>query len=146
MKRIFNIFAVYLVVLMSAACEAGPTMSDMAGDMTVLSGKISDQNGNPIEHIKVVINWGSFLLSPDTEYTNSDGEFQTRLRYENKDGRPVTITITMTDIDGEKNGGLFETLTETLTLFEEDIYTSGETISLAYRLNHATVSESNPQS
>ncbi|MBR6732535.1 MAG: radical SAM-associated putative lipoprotein [Bacteroidales bacterium] len=146
MRRICNILAVSLTVILYASCEAGPPMSDQMAGMPVIYGKITDMEGTPLEHIKVTIDWGSYLMSPDVEYTNSDGEFRARIRYSGENGQPATITVTMTDIDGEENGGLFETLTETLTLFEEDIYTSNEVINLAYRLNHATVSENSPQS
>ena len=146
MRRICNILAVCLTVILYASCEAGPPMSDQMAGMPVISGKITDMEGTPLEHIKVIIDWGSYLMSPDVEYTNSDGEFRVRIRYSGENGQPATITVTMTDIDGEENGGLFETLTETLTLFEEDIYTSNKVINLAYRLNHATVSENSPQS
>ena len=146
MRRICNILAVCLTVILYASCEAGPPMSDQMAGMPVISGKITDMEGTPLEHIKVIIDWGSYLMSPDVEYTNSDGEFRVRIRYSGENGQPATITVTMTDIDGEENGGLFETLTETLTLFEDDIYTSNEVINLAYRLNHATVSENSPQS
>lgn len=146
MRRICNILTVCLTVILYASCEAGPPMSDQIANKPVISGKITDQEGNPIEHIKVIIDWGAYLMSPDIEYTNSDGEFSVRIRYSGENGQPATITIRMTDIDGEENGGLFETLTETLTLFEEDIYTSNKVINLAYRLNHATASENSPQS
>ena len=146
MRRICNILAFCLTVILYASCEAGPPMSDQMAGMPVISGKITDMEGTPLEHIKVIIDWGSYLMSPDVEYTNSDGEFRVRIRYSGENGQPATITVTMTDIDGEENGGLFETLTETLTLFAEDIYTSNEVINLAYRLNHATVSENSPQS
>ena len=146
MRRICNILAFCLTVILYASCEAGPPMSDQMAGMPVISGKITDMEGTPLEHIKVIIDWGSYLMSPDVEYTNSDGEFRVRIRYSGENGQPATITVTMTDIDGEENGGLFETLTETLTLFEEDIYTNNEVINLAYRLNHATASESSPQS
>lgn len=146
MRRICNILAFCLTVILYASCEAGPPMSDQMAGMPVISGKITDMEGTPLEHIKVTIDWGAYLMSPDVEYTNSDGEFRVRIRYSGENGQPATITVTMTDIDGEENGGLFETLTETLTLFEEDIYTSNEVINLAYRLNHATVSENSPQS
>lgn len=101
-------------------------------------GCVRDTDGNPIEHIKVTIS------TPDdnqTRYTDSGGIF-----YMDIIGNPVNYTITLTfeDIDGEENGGLFETLTDTITLFGGNDLNSSA--MLDYRLNRATASESNPQS
>lgn len=147
MRRIFHISATCLAVILYASCSADFSFPfQPEGDMPVISGKVSDPEGNPIEHIEVTIDWGSSSLSPDIEYTNSDGEFNVPVRFSGKEDQPATIRITMTDIDGEAYGGFFETKTETFTFFKEDIYTSGEIIRLAYRLNPATASENIPQS
>ena len=55
MRRICNILAVCLTVILYASCEAGPPMSDQMAGMPVISGKITDMEGTPLEHIKVSV-------------------------------------------------------------------------------------------
>ena len=53
----------------------------------------------------------------------------------------MTINISIEDIDNEDNGGLFESSSDTITIFEKDFSSLPIMIDLnTYRLNHATVS------
>ncbi len=105
-------------------------------------GKVTNKTDyQPVEHIKVTLDW-NIDIPKDVKYTSSDGNFTAEIPKEVK-GRSTTVTITLEDIDGEKNGGLFEGLTDTINLFGDDGTVTGV---LDYRLNPATASESSPQS
>lgn len=110
--------------------------------MRILEGKISDLDGNPIEHIKVTADMDIYMSVQEVKYTDSEGSFMIEINAGSS--VPVTVTLTIEDIDGEDNGGLFETMVDTITLFEENGASS--IARLDYRLNHATASESTPQS
>ena len=58
----------------------------------------------------------------------------------------IILGIILDDIDGEKNGGLFESKSDVITIFKEEFEKSPITIDLpTYRLSHAIASENNPQ-
>ncbi len=108
----------------------------------LIVGKVTNSTDyQPIEHIKITIDW-DIDIPKDVKYTSSDGYFTAEIPKEIR-GKATTVSITLEDIDGEKNGGLFETLTDTINLFSEEGEVTGV---LDYRLNPATVSESSPQS
>ena len=77
----------------------------------------------------------------DIKYTDSNGMFYLDII---NAPESYNVTLTLEDIDGEENGGLFETLTDTIILFGDP--ESNSTVKLDYRLNRATASESSPQS
>ena len=56
----------------------------------------------------------------------------------------MTLILTLEDIDGEENGGLFEGHSESI-LFEKQNDQPTE-LNLVFHLNHATASENSPQS
>ncbi len=145
--RCFRILALLSVVMAVSSCMAMDMLPDMYEKVEnplpyhYISGRVFDRNDNPIEHIKVTLEWGGGL--PETiKYTASDGGFEAEIPHEAyKDGR--TITLTMEDIDGEENRGLFETLTDNIIVSADP---ENHTGILIYRLNPATASESSPQS
>ena len=113
--------------------------------MPLLYGKVSDEQGNPIEHIKVTLEWNTSEVT-DIKYTSGSGMFSSQIRAAENDSA-TTLKITLEDIDGNENGGLFETYTDNITLFETVMPDDSlNVINLDYRLNHATVSENIPQS
>ena len=57
----------------------------------------------------------------------------------------MTVTVTIEDIDGEENGGLFERRSDKLMIYREDFSEEPVRIELDYRLTPATASESSPQ-
>ena len=116
-----------------------PDMSDMP-ELTY-PGSVMDTEGTPIEHIKVTIEWQGAFPVKDIKYTDSNGVFFLDII---NNPESYTITLTLEDIDGEENGGYFETLSDTITLFGDP--ESNSTVKLDYRLNRATASESSPQS
>ncbi|MBR2064844.1 MAG: radical SAM-associated putative lipoprotein [Bacteroidales bacterium] len=144
MKIISNIIRLFFCAMIISSCAAmdmQPSQSMDIPDMRILEGKISDLDGNPIEHIKVTADLDIYMSVQEVKYTDSDGSFMIEINADSS--VPVTVTLTIEDIDGEKNGGLFETMVDTITLFEED--NANSIARLDYRLNRATASESSPQ-
>ena len=127
--------------VLAASCmemQHEPAMDNVALK-PVIAGNVTDTSGVAIEHIKVTLNWNDGAFS-ETQYTNSDGVFTAEI-WENVEKAVRSLTVTLEDIDGEENGGTFETLSETFTVFEDNSATV-----LDFRLNRATASESSPQS
>ena len=133
------ICAYALASCMAMDMEGVPDMSDMP-ELTY-PGSVMDTEGRPIEHIKVTIEWQGAFPVKDIKYTDSNGMFYLDIINAQES---YNVTLTLEDIDGEENGGLFETLTDTIILFGDP--ESNSTVKLDYRLNRATASESSPQS
>ena len=133
------ICAYALASCMAMDMEGVPDMSDMP-ELTY-PGSVMDTEGTPIEHIKVTIEWQGAFPVKDIKYTDSNGMFYLDIINTQES---YNVTLTLEDIDGEENGGLFETLTDTIILFGDP--ESDSTVKLDYRLNRATASESSPQS
>lgn len=131
-----------MIISSCADMDMRPSQSMDIPGTRILEGKISDLDGNPIEHIKVTADMDIYMSVQEVKYTDSDGSFMIEINAGSS--VPVTVTLTIEDIDGEENGGLFETMVDTITLFEENGASS--IARLDYRLNHATASESTPQS
>lgn len=129
-----------------AVCMALPSCMDMSSvveeeSIRFIQGKVCDENGTPIEHIMVNVDWDK--LPGDIVYTSSDGEFKVVIP-EVIINTETTIDLTLSDIDGTENGGLFETLKDKIMLLPEEDDLSE--IILDYHLTHATLSENTPQS
>lgn len=145
MKIISNIIRLLFCAMIISSCadmDMQPSQFMDIPGMRILEGKISDLDSNPIEHIKVTADMDIYMSVQEVKYTDSDGSFMIEINAGSS--VPVTVTLTIEDIDGEENGGLFETMVDTITLFEENGASS--IARLDYRLNHATASESTPQS
>ncbi len=149
--NILRYISYFVALMMAASCS----IQDMAveapgqgpddylmpdpGSTHYISGKVFDNEDNVLEHIRVTIDWNG-EIEKSTKYTASDGSFRFRLpAIMNFEG--ATIPITLDDIDGEANGGRFESLTDNIVFS----YNSEATGFLVYRLNRATPSESSPQ-
>ena len=104
-----------------------------------IRGTVTDTEGNPVNHIKITFDCGEREASL-TVYTSLKGEFIADLAT-----KATIIKINLEDIDGEDNGGLFEPVTDQITLLEDNL-PNEEAICLEYRLNRATSSENIPQS
>ena len=125
---------------LAASCmsmEGVPNMSDHVEHRHIIVGHVSDTSGTAIEHIRVTLNDGEYT---ETQYSNSDGDFTAAI-WKAEEDIVKSLTITLEDIDEEENGGWFESLSETFTVFEDNSVTT-----LDFRLNHATASENIPQS
>jgi hypothetical protein len=76
-----------------------------------------------------------------TVYTSMKGEFFAEMA-----SSTSVIKITLEDIDGEDNGGLFEPMTDQIMIMDEYLQNGQETINLEYRLTLSTASENSLQS
>ena len=139
--RVTGFISILTAAVLTASCMAmqyEPTMDNVAPNPAIV-GNVTDTSGVAIEHIKVTLDWNDGAFS-ETQYTNSDGVFTAEV-WENEEKAVRALTVTLEDIDGEENGGTFEPLSETFTVFEDNSATV-----LDFRLNRATASESSPQS
>ena len=139
--RVTGFISILTAAVLTASCMAmqyEPTMDNVAPKPAIV-GNVTDTSRVAIEHIKVTLDWNDGAFS-ETQYTNSDGVFTAEI-WENDEKAVRSLTVTLEDIDGEENGGTFESLSETFTVFEENSATV-----LDFRLNRATASESSQQS
>ena len=112
---------------------------EVAGDeaFAIIKGRVTSDNDTPIEHLEVSIELTK-RSEHKTLYTSSDGTFIFDISF--KEARNIKkISITLTDTDGEENGGLFETLTEEIHLVEEESATTPMMLKLDFRCSHATL-------
>lgn len=128
------------MTLLAVSCMADMSHLDpmeSMGPEAGIYGSVVNEEGEPIEHIKVTLDWndGSFQ---EVQYTDSDGVFHASMW---KDGTETAnvLTITLEDIDKEENKGFYAPYTETVTVFDTET-----PINLDYRLTLSTASESNP--
>ena len=133
----------HLIYILSAlaltSCMADQ-MHDPMQDSPIIEGTISDQMGKPIEHIMVKLFWGSGR-EETTVYTSSEGIFKTEIPY-----AETWVDILISDVDGQDNGGEFETLTDKVMIYDKADIEGLQVIILDYRLNPSTPSENSPQS
>ena len=105
-----------------SACSNGGGMMLMYGTPTFdyqADGRVVDEEGKPIEGIQVKITlgdeWSSKIDGTQVDggviYSGKDGSFMT-----NKFANIKIYSLTATDVDGEKNGGEFETQEIKLTM------------------------------
>lgn len=135
MKQAIKLLAGILAMSALSACSAeymGPD-DQIYGN---IRGIVTDMEGTPVNHIKVTISQPQHHY-PTIVYTSIRGEFIADMHLEGD-----RIDILMEDIDGEENGGLFESLSDVITMLDS----SASTISLEYRLNRATASENSQRS
>ena len=128
------------VSCMQADPFPGVDSSD-TGDSDKLVGYVTDTDDNSIEHIKVTLDWNNGTYQ-EIKYTGSYGQFQTDC-WQPATREAVTLAIAIEDVDGEENGGLFESVSETIILFENGAQDKVD--PMVFRLNRATASESSPQ-
>ena len=142
MKRASFIFFIMTMVLMTS-CMAMDSefMTDI--ERVQVNGIVIDEEENPINHIKVKMEWDS-PYSPMIVYSSSKGYFTADLEIP-ETGYPVKVSVEISDIDGEDNGGLFQTRTDEIIILDEAYSESSESI-ITYRLTHATASENNRRS
>ena len=100
-----------IALLGFSACE-DKTDPLMYGSPTAdykAEGIVADEDGNPIEGIQIKAEMKSVLtgdLDSQIVYSDDNGKYATEKHYEKR-----LLTLTVTDIDGEENGGEFEEMT-----------------------------------
>lgn len=110
-----------------------------------VEGTVTSEDMLPLKHIRVTVGLEG-ETSSSTVYTSAKGIFRADVSHMVELEFPIVMTIDIDDIDGEKNGGLFAPVSDKITLFSEDIQDKPVVrINLAYRLTHATASESSRQ-
>lgn len=81
-------------------------------------GKVSDVEGNPITGIRVIADYSTDVIyRADTLYTNKEGEYSKFLTTP----RVGSFYLSFTDIDGQANGGAFESRSERVTPVRTEI-------------------------
>lgn len=137
MKKI----CIFISMLLLTSCAAEYSHNHPDAPPAVIAGVVLDINDSPIEHIKISVKHEE--EDPVETFTSSEGKFRHEIAMP-KDEAAMTIIITMDDIDGEENGGFFESHTESVLFNRSDDDLTE--MNLVFRLNHATASESSPQS
>ena len=138
-----SIIPAILALGIIGSCMA-PIHSDMYDTERInVNGLVVDENEKPINHIKVTMEWDS-PYSPMVVYSSPKGDFSAALEFY-RQTYPVTVSVTISYIDGEENGGLFQTRNDEFTILEEG-YSSDSNAPIVYQLTRATASESSQQS
>ena len=137
--KIRHIIPMVASALIFCSCMDGKM--DTEGPDHIILGTVTTEEGTPIEHIQVTLEWHDAKRT-EMVFTSSDGIFNTPA-YLSPDGE-TEVTITLKDIDEEENGGTFEESVEKITILEEDITEPEEegkpvTLELAFHLTPATL-------
>ena len=133
-------YITFLLFLFAAhACsEAHIGMDTDANKYGVIQGSITDQDGTPLEKIKISIG-SEGTQTNSSSYTSSDGRFRCEFALP-EEHKQMVIDILIEDIDGQERGGYFETKTTVVTIYEDDLQKVPLIIDLpTYRLSRATV-------
>ena len=138
MRQISIISGIVSLWLITSCMAMDPGI--MVTDTINLNGTVTDDEGNPINHIRITLEWEERAFSPLTVYTSTNGEFYADLDFYNL-RYPTTVMIGLSDPDGPENGGEFAAKTDAITIHE-----AGPLKPITYRLTRATASESSPQS
>ena len=140
------IYILTLSIMQSCMADIPHGIIDIESEyFGIIQGSVTDQNGNALEKIRITID-SNISLKPESYYTSSEGRFRCEVPLDEDYGH-IVITISLEDIDGEENGGLFETRSDTITIFEDEVNSYPIIIDLpTYRLSPSTASENSPQS
>ena len=137
--KIRHIITMIASAFLFSSCMEGSMDAEVPDH--IISGTVTMEDGTPIEHIQVTLEWND-LRKKEMMFTSSDGIFKAPA-YLSADGE-TEVTITLTDIDEEENGGTFEESVKKITILEEDIAEPEEAgkpviLELAFHLTHATL-------
>ncbi len=142
--KVIRYISYFLSVMAISSCSAmdfenEDYLPSDDGPGLFINGIVYDSEDNHIEHIRVTLDWNNGNEKA-VKYTASDGSFTAELPRESYH-EGMSITITLDDIDGDANGGQFNSLTDNI------VYGSGDKPieTLIYRLNRATPSENSPR-
>jgi len=114
-KRVIKIFDKIILLLLgfSGVLYSCYEYGAIADEYEV-NGTVTDKTGKPIQNIRVI---SPNPFDSDISYTNSEGKFHTK-NY----GHPY---LTIEDIDGEENGGDFETQKINVEFTDADLVKKG---------------------
>lgn len=147
MKKILSYLTLAVAVLLSS-CSALPNRDpelETGEKFIIIQGTVADMDNNMLEHIRITVTVNSENAS-QTYYTSSEGKFRCEVPSVMSNGQ-ITINLLIEDIDGAQNGGSFGTISDVITIFEENYLKYPIMVDLpTFRLTHATVSVSNRQS
>ena len=109
-----NIILTLLTALAISSCTLGNFDIDKVtpSDFTGVAGQITDNKGNPIEHIKVTIEIEG--MQKVSAYTSSEGIFIISVDDTSLEINKIQVLIE--DIDGEEHGGHFATVKDTVQI------------------------------
>ena len=137
------IISTILTLGILSSCMASYDSSMPDSESIRVDGLIVDENDEPINHIQVSMEWDS-PYSPMVVYSSPKGTFTAEIEFI-RPTYPVTVSVTISAVDGEENGGSFQTREDEFTILEEG-YSGSSTAPIVYRLTRATASESSQQS
>ena len=137
MRQISIISGIVSLWLITSCMAMDPGI--MVTDTINLNGTVTDDEGNPINHIRITLEWEERAFSPLPVYASTNGEFYAALDFYNL-RYPTTVMIGLSDPDGPENGGEFAAKTDAITIHE-----AGPLKPITYQLTRATASESSPQ-
>lgn len=126
------------------ACMSMDADMESSDRTATLRGIVLDEADNPLNHIRICLEWDS-PESPMSVYTSPKGMFSAEIGIAGQDF-PITVSVEISDVDGEENGGRFLTMTDKIFILEESDPADEDKDIVTYRLSRANVSESNPQS
>lgn len=132
MKAFKFISIVSAVALLLSSCMK----MDYAGaqyEGIEIRGMVQDADCNPLNHIRITLD-SDIFDTPHVIYTSQKGNFNTLIETDITN-LPILIDVTIEDIDGDENGGTFETVTDKISIFENTEQTSSIMISPVYTLN-----------
>ena len=138
--RILRYLTFLLCLITTQACSDVDVRGDAEAyyEYGVIQGSITDQDGTPLERIKISIS-SEEIENSSASYTSSDGRFRCEFVLP-ETPKQMVIDIKIEDIDGAERGGHFETKTTVVTIYEDDLQKVPFIIDLpTYRLSRATV-------
>ncbi len=123
--RWYNVVLSSLLTLLGYGCSVSDEPMDMYGPVLMygvpsvrycVNGNVTDEDGNPIKNIKASVKEvpyedGTLYFPVDSTMTDANGQFT----FDNRNiYNLVSQKLILEDIDGEKNGGEFQS--DTLSL------------------------------
>ena len=95
-----------MIAVAAISCGCAKDYWGEREDLVLVEGKVTDEDGSPIEKIKVsFIDEASVLIK--SVYTSNKGEYECLIEADRFEDKAV-ISVLFEDIDGNQNYGLFE--------------------------------------
>lgn len=119
---IFSILFCSIIVLLSSCKDEGYATISIKGDVT-------DNQGQFIDSLLITIKNVKTNTSDQFRYSNSSSNFERFYNFEKAE--EYNFTVTIEDIDGERNGGYFQEQSKTISVSESD-YTSQNDLTVIH--------------